>query len=237
MLHSPAGYEAGELSRVIAALRPAKRGSVGSLTRSPCTRSFAAGRRLDVRAVAADEALGVAAAAAELALQAGARLAHVALELVAGGGAAALELADALLGGCAGRGDVAQVVDERDGAVARLERGADVHERGALGDVAALLGGRLRGADVGLGGLARLVRGDRAGATTAPSTWTAPLRCERVRRERVERFALARFVVLGRFAVLARFAGVVRRGLRWWWWWSQPCGEIKPLLVRSLYRT
>src|SRR5918999_1267830 len=102
-----------------------------------------------------------ATAAAQLALQAGARLAHVALELVARGVAAALELADALLGALAGGRDVPQVRDEGDGAVARLERGADVHERCALGDVAALLGRRLRGADVGLGRLARLVGRDR----------------------------------------------------------------------------
>src|SRR5829696_9728824 len=121
---------------------------------------------LGARAVAADEALGLAATAAQLALEPGARLAHVALELVAGGVAAALQLGDPLLGALASRRHVAQLGYESDGAIARLERGADVHERGALGDVAALLGGRLHGADVGLGGLARLVGRDRAVATS-----------------------------------------------------------------------
>src|SRR5918999_1690828 len=93
----------------------------------------------------------LAAAAAQLALEAGARLAHVALELVARAGAATLELTDAPLGALAGRRGLAQVGDEGDRAVTRLQRGADVHERGALGDVAALLGRGLRGADVGRG--------------------------------------------------------------------------------------
>src|SRR5688572_20677345 len=44
----------------------------------------------------------------------------------------------------------------------RLERGADVRERRALGDVATLRGGRPRGARLRLSGLARLVLGDRA---------------------------------------------------------------------------
>src|SRR4051795_8967126 len=47
-------------------------------------------------------------------------------------------------------------------AVTRLHDGADVHEAGALGDVAALLGRRLGGAGVRLRGLARLVLGGAA---------------------------------------------------------------------------
>src|SRR3954447_1558599 len=49
-------------------------------------------------------------------------------------------------------------------AVTRLHDGTDVHEAGALGDVAALLGRRLGGAGVGLRGLARLVLGGAARA-------------------------------------------------------------------------
>ena len=51
-------------------------------------------------------------------------------------------------------------------AVTRLQDGADVDQAGALGDVAALLGRRLGGGGVGLGGLARLVLRGGARATT-----------------------------------------------------------------------
>ena len=54
-----------------------------------------------------------------------------------------------------------------DNTVARLEGRADVHERGALGDPAALGSGRLRGRRVGLGGVARTVLRGRASATTS----------------------------------------------------------------------
>src|SRR5437762_872728 len=65
-----------------------------------------------------------------------------------------------------GHGAVA--VDEAgrdpDDAVTRLQDAADVDERGALGDVAALVGRGLRGAGVGGRGLGRLVLGARARA-------------------------------------------------------------------------
>src|SRR5215207_7613593 len=119
--------------------------------------------RLDAGDLAGDDVgatLGLALDRADLALGTRAVAADVALV------AAALQLGDPLLGALARGGRLTQVGHEGDGAVARLERGADVHERGTLGDVAALLGGRLRRADVGLGGLARLVRRDRAVATS-----------------------------------------------------------------------
>src|ERR671935_1655837 len=80
---------------------------------------------------------GLAAAAAQLALDARAGLLGLALEAVALRGAAALELAQLLLGGLA-RGQrrserLVPVVGELDQAIARLERGADADQREALG--------------------------------------------------------------------------------------------------------
>ena len=100
-------------------------------------------------------AVEAALAAADDALGAGAHLAGLGL-------AATLEAA---------QGDAAarrQRLDDVGGdggdAVTRLQDGADVDEAGTLGDVAALLGRRLGGGRVGLGGVARLVL--RGGART-----------------------------------------------------------------------
>ena len=123
----------------------------------------------DVRATRRVTLDGVAVAADD-ALEAGAGLLDVALELVARRGAATLvaglellELALGLRAGAEGVGDRAGGVDH---AVARVERGADVGERGALDDRLALLRRGAGGADVGLGGVAGLVAGLRADAAT-----------------------------------------------------------------------
>ena len=98
-------------------------------------------------------------------LDARAGLLGLALEAVALRGAAALELAQLLLGGLARgqrRGErLVPVRRELDDAVARLERDADADQRVALGVDGALAGGRLRGAVVGLGGRRRLALGGR----------------------------------------------------------------------------
>src|SRR3954447_15783210 len=117
------------------------------------------GVALDGRAVATDDAL-----------QAGAGLLGVALELVAGLHAtalvAALELLELTLGRLAG----AEGVDDRrrglEHAVTRLERRADVGQRRALGQRADLTAGDTGRALLGLDGLAGLVLGLRADATT-----------------------------------------------------------------------
>ena len=93
---------------------------------------------------------------------------------------------------------VDELAGEVDHAVTRLERGADVHERGALGDVAALGGGRLRGLGLRLRGLARLVARDRALATSG-------------RRARRLGGGARRVVVRAR---LRRFAAGLRAALR-----------------------
>ena len=121
----------------------------------------AAARRvtLDGGAVAADDAL-----------EARAGLLDVALELVAGLDAAtlvaSLELVELLLGLLAGAERVGDRRRGADDAVARLERGADVGQRGALGQRLALLRRDARGAGLERSGVARLVLGLRADATT-----------------------------------------------------------------------
>src|SRR4051794_19192999 len=103
-------------------------------------------------------------------------------------------------------------------AVTRLHDGADVHQAGALGDVAALLGRRLGGASVGLRGLAGLVLGGAARATTG--RLRRRLACRRaVGRARrggarsVARGALARgAAALGAVAALGGALGVAVRG-------------------------
>src|SRR5687768_8133694 len=120
----PARYEAGRLSRTAAPPR--------------CRGKFELHERghalLGGVDPAPDQALGVAAAGAQLALHARARLLDVALELVARGVAAALEAADVLaqlaLRAGAGAEAVGELAGDAEDAVARLERGAHVHERG-----------------------------------------------------------------------------------------------------------
>src|SRR4051794_3168944 len=104
-------------------------------------------------------------------------------------------------------------------AVTRLHDGADVHQAGALGDVAALLGRRLGGAGVGLRGLAGLVLRGAARATTG--RLRRRLACRRAvgrarrggarsgRARRVARGALARgAAALGAAAALGGALGV-----------------------------
>src|SRR3954454_21077260 len=104
------------------------------------------------------------------ALDARARTADVPLELVAGAVPAALEArlqpAELALRGLGRAVAVDQRRDALDDAVARLERGADVHQRGALGERTALGGGHASGGGVGLGGLTSAVGRGGAGATT-----------------------------------------------------------------------
>src|SRR3954468_7629406 len=108
-------------------------------------------------------------------------------------------------------------------AVTRLHDGTDVHQAGALGDVAALLGRRLGGASVGLRGLAGLVLGGAARATTG--RLRRRLACRRAvgrarrggarsgRARRVARGALARgAAALGAVAALGGALGVAVRG-------------------------
>src|SRR3954451_16131113 len=100
-------------------------------------------------------ALDAALAATDQELGAGARLAGLRL-------ATALE---ATQGHTATRGERLGDGGRAAGdAVTRLQHGADVDQPGALGGVAALLGRRLGGGGVGLGGLARLVLCAAAGA-------------------------------------------------------------------------
>ena len=176
---------------------------------------------------------GVAVATHD-ALEAGAGLLDVALELVARGGAAALvallellELTHGLLARAERVGHRAGGVEH---AVARLERRADVGERGALDDRLALLGRGARGADVRLGGVTRLVARLRADATTSRA------RRRRGRRAAARgRLALASGRLLRGRRLLARPAwspcgGGGVRGL------SQPCGSSPPWVVRIFVR-
>ena len=104
-------------------------------------------------------------------------------------------------------------------AVTRLQDGADVDEAGALSDVAALLGRRLGGGRVGLGGVARLVLRGGARATTGG------LR-RRLGGRRTRRCRAWSSVVRLRVAVPSwRRRCASRSGFWWWccqWWW--PCG-------------
>src|SRR5688572_6264379 len=118
-----------------------------------------AGLALEGAAVAADEALDARAGELGLALAAALEATDVLLEL-------ALAAAQGLLRVGHGAVLVDDAGGDADDAVAGLEDAADVHQRGALGDVAALLGRDLGSLGVGRGGLrggaSRLVL--RAGA-------------------------------------------------------------------------
>src|SRR5919202_2815416 len=118
-----------------------------------------AGLAREGAAVAAHEALDARAGELRLALAAALEAADVLLQLAA---AAAQGLLRIRHGAVA----VDQAGGEADDAVTRLQHAADVHERGALGDVAALRGRGLRGAGIGVRGLAGLRAGAAAGATS-----------------------------------------------------------------------
>src|SRR5262249_32264568 len=160
----PTGYEVGRLSRIPAS--PA--GSQGKLI-GLRQRADALPRDADAVLDGAREiALERGALTADDALDARARLLHIALELVARGRAAALEGALELLQATLGRGAGAVVVHQRargpDDAIARLERRADVDQRGALDDRTALARGGAGGVGVRGGRAASLALRGRAGA-------------------------------------------------------------------------
>ena len=143
---------------------------------------------LEGAAVAADEALDARAGQLGLALAAALEATDVLLDL-------ALAALERLLRARHGAVLVDDAGGDADDAVTGLEDAADVDERGALGDVATLLGRDLRGLRVGAGGLARLVLARGCGCPWRPgatATW---------RRSSAWSSAAAR--VLVRAAVLA----------------------------------
>ena len=174
------------------------------------------------------------AVAADDALQAGAGLLDVALELVAGLDAATLvaglELLELALGLLAGAERVGERAGGLDHAVARLERGADVGERGALGERLALLRRGAGGADVGLGG-ARASRCLACVRTRRPVVFDGVVA---VVRRVVRRAAGLRLRAAGlRLAAAGFFAAAGSWRWSWWWcWcvsamWLSPCPEVR----------
>ena len=136
-------------------------------------------------------------------------------------------------------------LDEGDRAVTRLERGADADERGALGDAAAVARRCVFAArTLGLGGLARLVGGDRAGARAVDFDGATSLGGRGARRR-----ALAsgrRLARRGRLAVARLRAWRSRAWRRRSWrcvvvvvvvvsamWWINPSGAVQCIEVRT----